>query len=125
MYSLNHSLILQWFSEPAVVSNIKDYHPWHLVKYTLKGVPPGSIPKEDMEGQLIKGSSRSVFLVKNGTRHAFGGMEVFEGLGFKWEDIWAVTDKEIELFKQGEDLQMPPDKNKAAKGTRKRHRSFR
>ena len=94
-----------WFSDPPVVTNMKDYHPWFLVKYALAG---RDIPKEDMESQLIKGSSRSVYYVKNGTRHAFGGMETFEGLGFKWEDIWQVSDTQIQMFPQGEDMKLPP-----------------
>lgn len=95
---------IHWFADPPVVTNIKDYHPWHLVKYTLQGVT--DIPKEDIEGQLVKGSSRSVYLVKNFTRHAFGNMETFEGLGYKWENIWHLSDNQINIFPVGDTLSL-------------------
>jgi hypothetical protein len=59
---------------------------------------------EDIEGHPIQGSSRSVYLVRNHTRHAFGSSDAFFRAGFEWDDVWHLSDDVVEHIPEGDIL---------------------
>lgn len=75
--------------------------PWYLVFFALEGKP---LDAAALEGQLIQGRGRSVFYVKNQTRHQFGSADVFEALHFEWGNVWHIADGIVNSIPMGETL---------------------
>lgn len=51
------------------------------------------------DGTLVKGSGNTVYVVAdNGQKRGITSAEVFEGLGYKWENIVTVSDAEISAY---------------------------
>ena len=82
-----------------MVTNIKDFHPWHLVRYILS---ERAIPAADLDNRPIKGSGKQVYLVANGTKHAINSAAAFESKGLSWTSIWSVPDDVVAKLPDGD-----------------------
>ena len=90
---------VNWIYDPPLVKG--KFYPWSNVKFPLES---REMTREDIEGHLIKGHGKEVFYVKNFSRHSFPNMDTFEGLGFSWDDIWQLSDPQVNSFPKGVDL---------------------
>lgn len=90
-----------WMEDPHLISH--DWpHPWYIIKFELwyHGNPPMS----ELEGRPIKGSGRSVWLVREGYKRAFGSGSVFEGMGFDWNEVYWLPDNVVNAIPSGPDI---------------------
>ena len=55
-------------------------------------------------GSLIRGSSYKVYLVENGSKKWITSEKVFIGLGYNWNNIISVSDLELGLYFDGENI---------------------
>lgn len=70
----------------------------------LKKYPTGE-PVKFKDGELAVGeNSPTVYFISNGERRPIPTEEVFNGLGFKWENIIKTTDKILSLHPLGEPI---------------------
>lgn len=83
------------------VMNAVHLRPWHLIFFELEG---RTITAEDVEGQLVQGRGKSVFYVRNQSRHQFNSGDVFEALHFEWGNVWHIDDNTINSIPMGADL---------------------
>lgn len=67
----------------------------------LKKYPSGE-PLKFKDGELVvSGSAPTVYIISNGERRPIPTEEVFNGLGFRWENIIKTTDKLLSLHPLG------------------------
>lgn len=53
------------------------------------------------EGQLVKGNRDEVYLIENGKKRHIAGLDVFAGLGCRWEDVCVVDDRILARIPDG------------------------
>lgn len=57
------------------------------------------------DGELLKSSaSPAVYVISGGEKHSFTSGKVFEGLGYKWENIITISPKILYLYNEGEPI---------------------
>lgn len=62
-------------------------------------------PLKFQDGTLITSpGTRAVFVISNGIKHAFSSAQVFESLGYKWQNIVYTTDAVLNLHPTGENI---------------------
>ena len=88
-----------WLSNYPLITEV--LKPWYLIEYTLNDK---QILSSDIEGRLVKGHGRSIYLIKNQTKYEFPNGDTFEGLGFKWDDVWHLGDSDISVFANGGEI---------------------
>jgi hypothetical protein len=59
-----------------------------------------------VDGEVLKASGKTVFLVANGTLHAIPNADTFEHLGLNWRRVRTISDTQLGLLAMGEDI--PP-----------------
>jgi len=56
------------------------------------------------DGSLIRGGGYKVYLIENGNKKWITSEKVFIGLGYDWNSIISVSDGELNLYSNGEDI---------------------
>ncbi len=72
----------------------------HVDEEELSSYPVGP-HKVFRDGSLIKGSTDAVYFIENNIRRGFISAQVFLDLGFNWNNVWDVTDSELNLLPEG------------------------
>jgi hypothetical protein len=64
-------------------------------------------PAKFDDGSILKSNaSPAVYIIENGKKRPVASGEVFEGLGYKWENIITVSPKLLALYELGETLKI-------------------
>jgi len=72
-------------------------------------------PVKFKDGELVKASaSPSVYVISNGLKLPIPSAEVFEGLGYKWENIIITNNKALEAHSFGDPVQLIPSEIEVA-----------
>ncbi|MCK4524869.1 MAG: hypothetical protein KAU07_00325 [Candidatus Andersenbacteria bacterium] len=58
----------------------------------------------NFDKKLLKGSGPEVYLIENGNKRWITSAAVFISNGYKWEDIMIVTDYELSLYLEGDNI---------------------
>lgn len=56
------------------------------------------------DGSLIKGNDFKVYLIENRNKKWIISEKVFNNLGYNWDSIISVSDEELDLYAEGEDI---------------------
>jgi hypothetical protein len=59
-----------------------------------------------IDGEVLKGSGKTVFLVANGTLHAIPNGDTFEHLKLNWHSVRTISDSQLSMLTIGEEI--PP-----------------
>lgn len=56
---------------------------------------------------LVRGSSPAVYLLENGQKRVFPSAELFQNLGYQWNNILKIDDRELALYSDGQQMSYP------------------
>lgn len=85
--------------------------PDELEKYTV------GEPVKFKDGELVKSAaSPSVYVISNGLKLPVPSAEIFEGLGYKWDNIVVTSNKALEAHPIGEPVQLIPKEQEDSVG---------
>jgi len=73
-------------------------------KQELNSLPLGSDVDTFLEGTLIKGTKPYVYVISNEKKRWIKNLEVFNALGYKWENILSVSEEELNSIPNGCDI---------------------
>jgi len=96
-YFQSHSNNIHWIESPELLSQNWP-NPWTFVKFDLL---QSAISTNDLDGFVVKGRGKSVYLISKGERHAFDSGSDFEAMGFNWGQIVAISDTLLNSIPEG------------------------
>ncbi len=101
------------YSKEILLANFKNRNivrvsPDELDKYSTQE------PVKFNDGELVMGSSNIVYVISRGERHAIASKEIFDKLGYKWENVIKTTDQALEIQPLGSPINYLPEQVQAA-----------
>jgi len=91
----NRSVFLERYGDWGKVASVSPYTVGTYPQDSQIGYP---------DGTLLKGSARTVYVLERGKRRGFASRAIFEGLGYKWENIILLSDAELGKYPAGDSI---------------------
>jgi len=78
----------------------------------IKSYPKGA-PLKLKDGELVKTkTSKKIYVIANGYRRPFASREIFDELGYKWNNIITISESILKLHPRGNQITGKKEKNK-------------